>query len=100
MFPEDVKFSGVDIDPHQLFRRRKGFIPSGWTRHQFSTEFSFVDINGVGAWIEERLNGKWAAHSIPTQEGSIVIIGFEEANDAIMFRLLEGEKSAKQDNIF
>lgn len=100
MFPEDVKFSGVDIDPRQLFRRRKGYIPADWTRHQFTAEVSHVDIHGVGRWIEERLNGKWAAHSFPCREGSIVIIGFEHANDAIMFRLLEGEKSAKQDNIF
>lgn len=100
MFPEEVSYTGVDIDPRQIFRQRKGFIPAHWTRHQFTVEQSYVEINAIGKWIEERLNGRWAAHSFVTTEGAVVIIGFEEANDAIMFRLLDGEKSAKNNEIF
>ncbi len=98
MIPPVVRFTGLDIRPEELNRRVKGPIPLHWTRHQFLLEDDYVDPEwSMTSWINRNLTGRWTISSFHGLKGTIVVLGFENGNDAVMFRFLEGE-TAWRDN--
>lgn len=97
MIPSKVRFTGLEIEADQLNRRVKGPIPLHWTRHQFSMEGYDDPEWGLASWINRNLNGRWTIASAAGLDGTVVVLGFESGNDAVMFRLLEGETAWKED---
>ena len=41
--------------------------------------------------------GRWTLRCVMSLDGYTIVIGFEEANDAVMFRLMEGETAWRED---
>ena len=97
MIPSVVRFTGLDIQPEELNRKVKGPIPLDWTRHQFMLEDDYVDPEwAMTSWINRTLNGRWTMQVFHVQDGTIVVLGFENGNDAVMFRFLEGETAWRE----
>ena len=96
MIPSVVRFTGLEIQPEELNRKVKGPIPLHWTRHQFMLD-EFVEPEwDMTTWINNNLTGRWAIGVFHTPEGTIVVLGFENGNDAVMFRFLEGETAWRE----
>lgn len=97
MIPPVVRFTGLEIQPEELNRRVKGPVPLDWTRHQFLLEDDYVEPEwGMTSWINRHLNGRWAMASFHSVKGTIVVLGFENGNDAVMFRFLDGETAWRE----
>jgi len=91
MIPISVKYHGdLEFDPKVVFRCRKDIpIPASWVR------LSFVAKNTsdwqMQKWLDENLTGNYIINSLYTINGVKISIGFEDVNDAVMFRLMDGE---------
>jgi hypothetical protein len=96
VIPASVKFTGLTVDPLDIIdRRREGPIPMEWTRHQFMVEGYNDPTYALTGFINANLGGRWSINVANTTEGTIVVLGFERGNDAIMFRMLDGETEWK-----
>jgi hypothetical protein len=87
MMPETVQFSGLEVDPVALTRRRvvHAPFPPTWTRLTVASP-SF-DIRKIETWLLENVGGRFGlTGNYP------VAIYFEDDVDAVMFRLKDGEK--------
>lgn len=93
MIPETVRYSGAEFDARKLLERRHmGPIPLDWTRHQFKVDGRYSDPTWtLSNWISENLHGRFTLNATIIQDGYLVVIGFEQVNDAVMFRLMDGE---------
>ena len=99
MTPSVVRFTGSDFDPTLLNRRVYSPTPANWARHQFIVESCYNDPDwALSEWIRNNIFGRWTLNPIITMDGLVVVIGFEQDTDAVMFRLLEGE-TAWRENI-
>lgn len=100
MVPQTVKFTEVEIETVELLfpqgRKKRGHWPADWTRHQFTVDAGYHDVTGqIDQWLAETIEGRWGSYSVPTADGyRIVVIAFEQSNDAVMFRLMDGERAA------
>lgn len=99
MIPDKVLFTDHEVDPRTVLTPRKLFnrpIPAEWTRHQFMVPDGYrlnLSLRTLDQWIETNLVGRWASSSLYTDEGDIfIVVHFERQNDAVMFRLRDGEK--------
>lgn len=94
MIPSSVKYQGdLEFDPKVIFKCRKGIpIPSSWIRLSFVVKDTIYDVDWkLQKWIDENLSGDYILNSLYTTSGTRVSIGFEDTNDAVMFRLMDGE---------
>lgn len=100
MIPKIVKFTGLEILPQDLNRRVNGPIPNDWTRHQFLLDENHNGFTewALSSWINKTLHGRWAIKTFFGANGITVVLGFEDGNDAVMFRLLEGETAWQTPN--
>jgi hypothetical protein len=97
MTPSVVHFTGADFDPKLLSRRLRAPTPADWIRHQFTTD-GFVDPEwNISEWLTNNLFGRWTLNFGMTLNGMVIVVGFEQANDAVMFRLMEGETAWRED---
>lgn len=100
MIPAEVKFTGLTILSTELNRAVVGPIPLHWTRHQFllADEYFHPENWSFVSWINRNLNGRYNVSVAYVPKGSVVVIGFENDNDAVMFRLLEGETAWREND--
>ena len=101
MFPAVVKFSGLSFDPKALLCRRvQKPTPAHWSRHQFTVEGWYHETNWqLIAWINSNLVGRYTLNLFTSTGGTLVVIGFEDDVDAVMFRLKEGETAWQDDTV-
>ena len=90
MIPTTVQFSGLDINPRDVLqtKRHHGPYPANWTRVQFAVQYANINSKVVN-WMVEHINGRWGGYT----RTSTVVLFFEDATDAIMFRLQGGEET-------
>ena len=96
MTPTVIRFTGFDFDPQVLYRRRKGPTPAEWVRRQFCVENYDDPEWSLAEWLTNNLHGRWTLNCKMTMDGYTVVIGFEQDNDAVMFRLMEGETAWRE----
>ena len=102
MMPSLVRFSGgIEIEPRLVINRRyDGPTPSHWMRHQFFVESLFSDPEWqLNEWLANNIVGRWTITSEIMADGSIVVLGVEDATDAVMFRLLDGDTAWRVDTV-
>jgi hypothetical protein len=92
------RFTGLTVtvgDFEPPTRRHPGPWPATWTRHQFNrSPMLRTSLRDLNAWIEANLHGRYGSYSMPSPSGTIVVVLFEQANDAVAFRMWDGETSA------
>lgn len=99
MTPENVAFTGLDLDPRALLQPRKSnrpFVPPHWVRLQFSVPPEGGAIQQIDRWLERRIHGGWSSRLHHRGISCVVVLHFEDPNDAVMFRLMDGETRAFQ----
>lgn len=99
MTPENVAFTGLDLDPRTLLHPRRSnepFVPPHWVRLQFAVPADPGMTQRIDRWLERRLVGRWASKLHARGLTYHVVLHFEEPNDAVMFRLMDGETRAVQ----
>jgi len=101
MIPSSVKYDGgYEFDPKIVFRCRRDVpIPISWIRLSFIVKNTSFDVDWhLKKWIDENLFGNYIINSQFGFDGTKVSIGFEDTNDAVMFRLLDGENAWQTEN--
>jgi hypothetical protein len=97
--PDQVVFTGLTVvNTRLLMSGRKlsnGVIPSNWTRVTFDTGERYP-MMGVDQWIGRNLVNRWSCGCFTQRKGdastvTTVMLAFEDEQDAVMFRLMEGE---------
>ena len=96
MIPATVTFAGGPINPMVFYRRLRAPIPVSWTRHQFVMEANMNPERVTAEWLNENCHGRYTLNSTEIRAGYVVVIGFEQDNDAVMFRLMDGEIAVKE----
>ena len=97
MIPEKVCFTEFEIDSASLlFEHGPRYIKNPAPAHYARIEFTVLEyvaniLYGVNTWIKNNLSGKWSGYMLENTQD--VVLFFEEASDAIMFKLMEGEKA-------
>jgi long-subunit acyl-CoA synthetase (AMP-forming) len=97
MIPDKIFFTEFELDAASLLfehgpRHVKTPAPAHYTRIEFTVADYMANIlQGVNAWIKNNLSGKWSSYMLENTQD--VVLFFEEDSDAIMFRLLEGDKA-------
>lgn len=96
-----IKFTGLEIEATSLKASRMvkyDYVPAGWTTCCFEVEpmwnsrFGTTDSNLIN-WILEHMTGRFGIfHKEPPR----VVVYFEDEQDAILFRILEGDKAWTQ----
>lgn len=100
MTPSIVRFTGSDFDPTLLNRRVYFPTPANWVRHQFTVESCYNDPNwALSEWLKNNIFGRWTLNPVITMDGLVVVIGFEQETDAVMFRLSDGETAWRENNV-
>ncbi len=97
MIPETVSFTGLELDPKSVIEPRKqfqGVYPASWVRHQFTLDHNlYPNLRKLDRWMEQNLEGRWGSYSQYGFEGVVMVIAFERVTDAVMFRLMGGERA-------
>jgi hypothetical protein len=107
MIPQSVRFTGVTIPTAKLLygyeRKFQKVPPAHWERIEVSSSppsqngqssilHAFVSKHGmtelIDAWLDANIDGRWA--SIPIRHQTAVAVFFEDASDALLFRLKDG----------
>ncbi len=102
MMPAKVRYSGgIEVEPWMVINRCfEGPTPPEWTRHQFYVESLFSDPGyALNEWLANNIHGRWTINSQFVTDGMVVVIGFEDDTDAVMFRLMDGDTAWRQDNL-
>lgn len=103
MKPNQVKFSGLTIPSNELVKSRKidKPIPSSWKRIHFVIENNDVAYTKILEWLDENCVDKYQAYAYlnPADRTSyVVVVRFKSRNDAIMFKLKDGQNCWKKTN--
>ena len=119
MRPETIRFTGLVLTPDEAIRPRKmtsGVYPAEWIRHQWLTRhedhasLNFIavqaaltnlsakasEVKGLARldrYIERKMEGRWGSYSVDTPEGTKYVVLFETDVDAVLFRLLDGDRN-------
>ncbi len=99
MTPTSVAYKGLSVDPRSMQRRKYFPTPPNWVRHEFvipndciiGNEQSAGAASRIDNWLYENIHGCWTLNTFHNSNISKVIIGFEKLNDAVMFRMMDGE---------
>jgi hypothetical protein len=98
MLPETVRFTDLSLAPRDILTPRKKFdgaYPLDWVRHQFSREYDGrANLKTLDAWLEKNITGRWGSYSQYTGGSIQFVILFEQINDGLMFKLMDGENEA------
>lgn len=98
MTPHNVAYYEYNFDPKSIRRRYRGPTPATWTRHQFFVEALYSDVEWpLNEWLHNNIHGRWTFNRITGLDGTLIVIGFEHLNDAIMFRLMDGETAWREE---
>lgn len=103
MIPQITKFTGLAINPRELlypFGGRKQHCPPppSWVRVDFNLEYRQQFSNrlisdSVDLWISKHMTGRWSSYT--SQASNIyMVVYFELEDDAILFKLMGGDKAA------
>lgn len=94
MIPSQVCFTGVNIDPCSLLYEHTDRLvpcpyPSHYTRLEFSSPmYTIKSLYAINNWIRENVFGRWGSYVAENLQ--TVVLFFEDASDAILFKLLDG----------
>lgn len=100
MIPSTICFTGAEILASDLMyefgnRYVSCPYPANFTRIEIESFSSNLSL--VNAWIRDNIFGKWGSYC--QSNSQTIILFFEEASDAILFKLLDGaQESIKQLN--
>jgi hypothetical protein len=98
MIPDQIKFTGLTVPALDLLYgyggRKANYIPPA---HWVRVEFPVVAQTGrvldqVDSWLAKNINGKWVSKEF--RHGSAIVVFFEDDNDALIFKLMEGETAS------
>lgn len=101
VIPDVVKFTNFDIEPRKVINSRihKGAIPSSWMRVRFQVEQD-GNIHKINRWLEMNIEGRWSSYIVSMRfNHRIVVIAFENDNDAVMFNLKGGQTAWKNEEV-
>jgi len=101
LIPTVVRYAKgeFEVDPRSLLERRHmGPIPLDWTRHQFVTDGNYSDMV-LTTWLTDNMHGRFSVSSTSITKGFLVVVGFEQVNDAVMFRLMDGETAWQESQL-
>ncbi len=97
MIPSKVCFTGAEIETSILLyehtdRRINCPYPCHYTRLEFaSPQYTISNLSAVDNWIRHNVFGKWGSYI--SENMQTVVLFFEDASDAILFKLLDGDKA-------
>jgi len=100
VIPALIRYSGgIELDPRRVIcRRLRAPTPPDWLRHQFAVDGLYSDPEyTLTGWLENNLVGRFTINSQACTDGMLVVIGFEQATDAVMFRLMDGETAWREE---
>jgi hypothetical protein len=91
-----VRFTGVTLNASDILgkygnRKTKGPFPKHWERvqvqiHQHDYGKDFIQL--MDEYIAKHFEGKWGVYKNDYE--SALVVFFEDGNDAIMFKLMDG----------
>lgn len=92
-----VSFSGLELPAAQLMQSHRMHgqpVRKGWTRVQFVLPDRFDGAVRVLDWLSENCSARYSSYSYqdtqPKSAGFIMVVNFENRNDALMFKLTDG----------
>lgn len=108
-----VEFDGLSLEVEALLnpngRQTKGPWPVDWTRMEIDIPDQYHSVNVIRDWIEENLKKPWGHYVYSKPESKPVrnstgrgrytrgqdrmVLCFKDKNDALMLRLLGGDKA-------
>jgi hypothetical protein len=96
--PTNLTFTDFEVQTDKLFRRSlSGPMKKSWTRTQFQLPDTFEAAKEVENWLMENTPGKWAYYTYKNPKGKadghIMVVRFEDKNDALMFKLRGGHQA-------
>ena len=96
-----VEFTGLTIENIQnLIEQRQIItaIPPDWIRIRFEVPYNEYKEIKINDWIRRNIEKKWALYSISFKfDIKTVVVAFEDSNDAVMFKMKNGETVWKTD---
>lgn len=96
MIPETVSFYQMEINPSDIIKPRHVLlngIPASWERIYSIIPMSHnIELSKMNAWMEEHIYGRWFINLTYVDASFMLVAYFEDANDAMLFRLMDGEK--------
>ena len=95
MIPDTIRFTGLTLQSSALLfeggaRRIQAPYPANLIRHQISNKhFDSKMFEKVNNWLEDTISGRWGSYMSRDQLNMVIM--FEDADDAILFKLLDGD---------
>lgn len=96
--PTVLSFTDFEIPTDRLVQSQfSGPINPKWTRVQFKISDAYEACQRVEEWLKNNCPGRWSAYAYSDPKSrnyeSIMVVRFEDKNDAIMFKLRDGHQS-------
>jgi hypothetical protein len=95
MIPDTIRFTGLTLPSSALLfeggsRRIQAPYPANLIRYQITnTHFDSKMLEKVNKWLEDTISGRWGSYM--SNGSTHMVIMFENADDAILFKLLDGD---------
>ena len=95
MIPNTVHFTGLTVASSALLfeggsRRIQAPYPASLIRNQIvNKDYNSKMLEMVNEWLEKTISGRWGSYMTRDQLNMIVM--FEDSDDAILFKLLDGD---------
>jgi hypothetical protein len=91
-----VRFTGVTLLASDILgsyggRKTQGPFKPEWERVEIPITVTLYGVDFVGrmdAYLAEKFESKWGAYL--NDENNTLVVFFEDGNDAIMFKLMDG----------
>lgn len=96
--PTTLSFTDFEIPTDRLFQ----FLSSGpvdlkWVRVQFKISDNYEAPKQIEEWLKLNCPGRWSSYSYSDPKSktyeNIMVVRFEDRNDAIMFKLRGGHQA-------
>lgn len=101
MVPSSVKFFEYEFDALDILYPQKSnkLPPSSWTRIVISIPYDVEKIiQRLETWLNNKITGKWFLNSYYSLDNNATFaLFFENENEAIMFKLMDGENFYRED---
>lgn len=102
--PETVEFDGLSLPVSAVLRAKgnsKGPVPSSWQRVAFPIPDGYTSARAVEEWLGQHCPNRWASYHYnnPKQKitgDRIMVVRFEDKNDALLFKLRGGHQAWEQ----
>jgi hypothetical protein len=95
MIPDNIRFTGLTVPSSALLfeggsRRVQAPYPANLIRYQIPNKhFDSKMLEKVNKWLEDTISGRWGSYMSRDQLNMVIM--FEDADDAILFKLLDGD---------